>query len=179
MRCPRDRSHQHPPSTNELYEPHRGFVVGTKVGTNKRPCVNVIKTRDTHLNPSCHLTGITTVTYPTQECDYVVKGSSFPPRGRFQQNDSNKYSKKQTQPRRVSTQWVRTIHSLTPVRGSTRPSIPPSFHRLEEVPPKENPKVDETIDTKESIITPRHQSSHHDTTLNTQSNNQQAPKIRR
>ncbi len=48
---------------------------------------------------------------------------------------SNKHSPKPTQPRRVSTQWVKAIRSSAPVRGTTRPSIPTSLHRLEEVYP--------------------------------------------
>jgi hypothetical protein len=45
-------------------------------------------------------------------------------------------SPKPTQPRLVPTQWTRSILSSVPVRGSTRPSIPPSLPRLEEVYPK-------------------------------------------
>ena len=37
-----------------------------------------------------------------------------------------------TQPRRVPAQWARTIRSLDPVRGLTRPSIPPPFHGHQE-----------------------------------------------
>ena len=37
-----------------------------------------------------------------------------------------------TQPRRVPAQWARTIRSLAPVRGLTRPSIPPPFHGHQE-----------------------------------------------
>ena len=36
---PRDRSHDQPPSTNQLRSPRRRFVTGT----NKRSCVSVIK----------------------------------------------------------------------------------------------------------------------------------------
>ena len=75
MCWPRDRSHGQTPSTNQLHGPHRGFVSGT----NKRPPVSDIK--NTHLNPSCHHTG-TTTTRPTQDCDYVVRGSCSPPRSR-------------------------------------------------------------------------------------------------
>ena len=70
-----------------------------------------------------------------QECDYVVRGSCSPPRV-IQQNDSNKHSPKPTQPWQVTVQWVRDMCSSVPVRGSTRPSIPPSLYRLEEVYPK-------------------------------------------
>ena len=38
----------------------------------------------------------------------------------------------QVQPRHVSVQWVRTIRLLAPVRGLTRPSIPPPFHGHQE-----------------------------------------------
>ena len=49
---------------------------------------------------------------------------------------------KPTQPRRAPAQWARTILSSVPVRGSTRPSNPPSLSRLEEVYPKaESPKA--------------------------------------
>jgi len=44
------------------------------------------------------------------------------------QNEQEQHSLQETQPQRVSGQWSRTIHSLTPVRGLTRPSIPPPFH---------------------------------------------------
>ena len=43
IHCPRDRSHECPPSTNQLHGPHRGFVSGV----NKSLYVNVIK--NTHL----------------------------------------------------------------------------------------------------------------------------------
>ncbi len=39
VRCPRDRSHEQPPSTNQLRGPHRRFVSGT----NNRARVSVIK----------------------------------------------------------------------------------------------------------------------------------------
>ena len=49
---------------------------------------------------------------------------------------------KPTKRRHVSVQWDRAIRSSAPVRGSTRPSIPPSLSRLEGVYPKaESPKV--------------------------------------
>jgi hypothetical protein len=57
MRWPRDRSHRQRPPTNQLYGPYRGFVTGS----NKRPGVQTI--RNTHLKPSCHHMGTTTVTY--------------------------------------------------------------------------------------------------------------------
>ena len=42
----------------------------------------------------------------------------------------------------MSTQWTRDIRSSVPVRGPTRPSIPPSLPRFEEVYPKpESPKT--------------------------------------
>ena len=60
MRCPKDRSHDQTPSTNQLCGPHRGFVPGT----NKRVRVSVIK--NTPLKPSCHRTGTATVANPTR-----------------------------------------------------------------------------------------------------------------
>ena len=81
------------------------------------------------------LTQRPTVTRPTLECDYVVRGSCSPPRTNHQ-NYSNKYSPKPTQPRRVPTQWARVIRSSSPVRGPTRTSMFPSLPRLEEVYPK-------------------------------------------
>ena len=49
---------------------------------------------------------------------------------------------KPTQPQRAPVRWARDIHSSVPVRGPTRPSIPPSLPQLEEVYPKaESPKT--------------------------------------
>ncbi len=97
--------------------------------TRKRPRVDVIK--NTHLKPSCHCTGTMTMTSPTQKVTYVIRGSCSG-RNQIQQNEQEQHSPKQTQPRRVSTQWVRTIRSLVPVRGLTRPSIPSPLHWSEE-----------------------------------------------
>ena len=52
------------------------------------------------------------------------------------QNEQEQSIPHQAQPGRVPAQWARTIRSLAPVRGPTRPSIPPPFHWLGETCPE-------------------------------------------
>jgi hypothetical protein len=126
---PKDKSHKQPPSTHQLRGPTEDSIPGRisdRVSTPSRtritrPLDIAREQRPWSAPPGMWL------------CRQRI---SLPPRARFQQNDSNKHSPKQTQPRRVPAQWARTIRSLAPVRGPTRPSIYPPLHRLEEVPTK-------------------------------------------
>ena len=60
MLCLRGKFPGHPPATNELCGPRRGFVSGT----NKRPRVSTVK--NTHLKTSRHRIGTTTWRSPHQ-----------------------------------------------------------------------------------------------------------------
>ena len=91
-----DRFHGQSPSVNpSASDLFKGFPPKPR----KRTSAGSI--RNECLKSSCHRTGRTTVTRPTQ-------------------------------PGRVSAQWTRAIRQLAPVRGLTRPSIPPPFHWCEE-----------------------------------------------
>jgi hypothetical protein len=70
---------------------------------------------------------------PNQNVTYVIRESRpEPPRSRLFKTSKSKSFLHQEQPGRVPAQWSRTILSLAPVRGLTRPSIPPLFHWCEE-----------------------------------------------
>jgi hypothetical protein len=71
--------------------------------------------------------GTTTVTRPTQECDYVVRGSCSPPRARSNKNDSNKHSPQQTQPRPTCAHTMGQDYPLTRPSPWDNPTIYPPF----------------------------------------------------
>ena len=63
-----------PPSVNPV---QRTPGKGSTPRTSKRPRVDVIK--NTHLKPSCHYTGTTTVVHPNHNVTYVIREPSSPP----------------------------------------------------------------------------------------------------
>jgi hypothetical protein len=106
------------------------IVLSNNYDSPSRTCISrwsVDTIKNTHLKPSCHRTGTKTVAHPTQKVTYVIRGFSSPP----QEPDPTKRARatfpKQTQPRCAHTMG-QDFPSLTPVRGLTRPSIPPPFH---------------------------------------------------
>ncbi len=107
--------------------PAQGFTPKPR----KRPRSDTVK--NTYLNPSCHSTGTTTVPHPKPECDPRYQRI---PLLTHQESHPSKHAgvtfPHQARSGSVSTRWVRTIHSLVPVRGINPPSIPLPFHWREE-----------------------------------------------
>ena len=62
------------------------------------------------------------------ECDLRHQRFQSPPRVIFNKTSKSKHSHTKRNRDVCPAQWVRTIRSLTQVRGLTRPSIPPPFH---------------------------------------------------
>jgi hypothetical protein len=115
-------THNLPKTPPHQISHHRWTVPGIDPIGSRHPWI-----QNTDLKPSCHRTGTTTVTWPTQKVTYVIPGSKSSP----QESDPTKRVRttfpKQRQPRRLSQQWVRTS-THWPQSGGTRPSIPPPFH---------------------------------------------------
>jgi hypothetical protein len=92
--------------------PAQGFTPKTR----KRPRADTVKS--THLKPSCHRTGTTTVPRPKPERDPRYQRI---PLLTHQETHSSKQTgttfPHQAQCGRVPARWVRTIRSLDPVRG--------------------------------------------------------------
>ncbi len=125
---PRDISYRQSPSTNPVsWTPVKGFTPRS----HKQTHVDVIK--NTYLKPSYHHPGTTTTMSPKLECDLRYQRIPTPTtKSHLLQNKQEQVFPHQVKNGRVPTQWNRTIHSRTPVRGLTSPSILPPFHWCEE-----------------------------------------------
>ncbi len=73
---------------------------------------------------------------PPTECDLRHQRILSPPRVIFNKTRKGKHSHTKINLNVCPDQWVRTIRSLTQVRGLTHPSIPPAFHWCEEKCPE-------------------------------------------
>jgi hypothetical protein len=121
-----DSPRQVPIRESSVWDLWKGFTPRT----GKRTRVDVIK--NTHLKPSWHPTGTTPVTRPKPECGlHCQRIPSEPPRARSFKTSDRKHFPTKRNP--VACPCNGSGLPLTdPVRGLTRPSIPPPFHWREE-----------------------------------------------